>query len=365
MTSLMNISSQDLEAFINDYNQAIHTPTAERILNSPTNHVSSLIQDKNTAMLIQEQLTTAQDIKRPMVQGLFQHPQTRYYPRSVRYPSSTMLRQPTSSTYLQNLCRYYNIHLHPLTPYPNQYLKPILTIQTKVFNRLSKYPEDEDYLNTTEKLKVRVAELKEQNISQNRIAQHLRMTYRALDDIINDRKKRHTHCPWTLLEWLKNAESEIDLSKKKRHNVIHIAGDNYRGPETIPPITQDKTLIFNQPCPKCGSSWNNMFQTYEDESDQNNFFTCRICGNEGKMLPLQTDQPAALRQPSPKQSVQDQDYQPHEFITRYAPCWNCKAPWPNLKYNRNGQETVRTYTCTLCSQKNRVATSKFLWSVKR
>ena len=82
-------------------------------------------------------------------------------------------------------CRSWKINTWPTVNRPSDdKLIHKVAIYIRVYLRLSDYPEQETYLQATNRLQRRILEIKEKTFSHNRISQHLRISFRTLNDII-------------------------------------------------------------------------------------------------------------------------------------------------------------------------------------
>ena len=82
-------------------------------------------------------------------------------------------------------CRSWKINTWPTVNRPgDDKLIHKVAIYIRVYLRLNDYPEDETYSQATNRLQRRILEIKEKDFSHNRISQHLRISFRTLNDII-------------------------------------------------------------------------------------------------------------------------------------------------------------------------------------
>ena len=235
-------------------------------------------------------------------------------------------------------CRYLKLNTWPISPQRNQErLRDIVQILTNVHLRVLHYPETETYPEAMQRLRKRVEHLIVTGITHNRVAQHLRVSYKTLKDILDNPDNvthRPRHCPWAMLNRLKHAEDEIDTATHYRLGSEPSA--RYRANQIsneLPPPDDSILVPMGSPCYKCSAS---PVHLYPDGKDAwgNIIRTCRICSTNNV---------------SPPQNLRTDD-----IIERYAPCWSCGGPWHNLGKNGIDQEGYTIYICVLCSEKNRL-----------
>ena len=240
-------------------------------------------------------------------------------------------------------CRYLKLQTWPINHQRNpRKLRHIAHILTKVYLRILPHPESETFPQAMRRFRDRVAELKEMEISHNRISQHLRISYKTLQDIMENPenlKHRPRHCPWTMLESLEHAEEEIDRSIHYRVNSEAWLKARGEGSEVDIPPNKSKFTKPGSNCHKCNASPVHLYPDGRDASG-NLIRTCRICGVDNLSPPDST--------------VEGCNLSPHNVIERYAPCWSCGGPWHNL--TKAGQDSYgyAIYTCILCGDTNRL-----------
>ena len=91
-------------------------------------------------------------------------------------------------------------------------LAQLVQVLLRVHLSLSRYPMNETYPQAMQQLQDRIDHLKDQGFSYNRIAQHLRFSFRALEDITlpnPNGEQRPRHCPWSILERLEEDPEPI------------------------------------------------------------------------------------------------------------------------------------------------------------
>ena len=246
--------------------------------------------------------------------------------------------------------RYWRIDNWPIHLHHNDdRLQSIVQVLERVHIRLCRYPTTETYPQAVQNLRDRIDHLKNDGFSHNRIAQHLRFSFRTLADITKpdpEGKHRPRHCPWSLLEKLEDAEERINTQVHSRTATnLMPRGNRAEDEELLPPPPLPEHLI--QPhdnCRKCGATWVHL---YENGSDVHKtpIFTCRTCGKDNLVNMGPQGGTSTPRGDAPRE----------EFIERYAPCWNCKGPWHNLSRDGEDQWGNVLYTCVLCTYQNRVS----------
>ena len=91
-------------------------------------------------------------------------------------------------------------------------LAQLVQVLLRVHLRLSRYPMNETYPQAMQRLQDRIDHLKDQGFSYSRIAQHLRFSFRALEDITLPNptgQHRRRQCPWSILERLEDDPDPI------------------------------------------------------------------------------------------------------------------------------------------------------------
>ena len=220
-------------------------------------------------------------------------------------------------------------------------LLALCQILYKVHSRVCVYPEHETYPEGMTRLKKRIEELKssqEGKFKDNKIAQHLRMSYRSLTELaVQDSNFLPKHCPWEIIEKLDGAEKDIDLTVHSRTSQDKNGAQPVQRKPKQPKLPPDTGLEFiktGQECRKCGAPWTHLYHNGQDAWG-NTVLTCRLCGKD-----------------NPLQPEEDEEWQ---YIERYAPCWHCGGPFHNMARDGVDRQGNTIYTCILCSRKNCVA----------
>ena len=219
-------------------------------------------------------------------------------------------------------------------------VREILEALIQVYERIIKYPFEETYWQALERLKRRVEELKAHpsgKITHNRISQFLNMSHPTLENILSMTESgncRPNHCPWDLLEKLKNAEEEIRLTP-------HIGAYTPPGsitdrrersePDTVKMEDAFRGRIIEPKgnCWHCGASWPNL--TLDDETEETDKYRMYVC--------IQCTRTNVIKTP---------------IIERYGPCGHCESPWHNLEKTGNDRKGNSIYLCPHCSRESLV-----------
>ena len=260
-------------------------------------------------------------------------------------------------------CRSWKINTWPTVNRPgDDKLIHKVAIYIRVYLRLNDYPEDETYSQATNRLQRRILEIKEKDFSHNRISQHLRISFRTLNDIIEKKPEeaiRRNHCPWALLAKLDGAETEMQERQEKQdklqENRILRENKKYGRHRRSPEPPDGRNLLKKDgSCPKCGAAPHNLRHDGKDTWNRT-IMTCIICGSENPMAPEETPE-AAPKEP-PEEALDDiNEERPNrkEFVKRYEPCRECGTAWHNLKRDRVDRWNNTVYICLRCAGINRV-----------
>ena len=243
-------------------------------------------------------------------------------------------------------CRQWRVGQWPITRVRDpRRIEGMLEIYLKVYIRLRQHSKVETFPDAMRRLKRKINELElERKISPNQISQHLRMSFRTLQDIRSKsntyNNNRQRNCPWDLLDRLETIEEDLKEQKKSRVNRPRIQREYFtQGPQVPPePPPGMVTIRRGQSCPKCQASWIHMYPSGENSWGYT-LMTCRVCGKDN---PIQ------------KEYEEDDENNPTRFVERYAPCWNCKYPAHNLKRVGSDQDGNTNYICLVCSKINTV-----------
>ena len=254
------------------------------------------------------------------------------------------------------ICRQWRVMEWPVArTRDSRKIDGILEIYLKVFIRLSTHTGYETFPDAMYRLRERVAELIGNGVSRNQISQHLRMSFRTLDEVIDKAKQneemptahntRQKHCPWELLERLDAIEEEIQENKIKRSQHKRILREyNSQGPK-IPSKPPEGAIVTtrNGNCGKCKASWVHLYAT-EENTWGYLVMCCRACGANNMLVEWElVDNEASL----------DPALDPNaNHIERYAPCGNCSAPWHNLTRDNTLNDGSTVYLCMLCWEIN-------------
>ena len=264
-------------------------------------------------------------------------------------------------------CRSWKINTWPTVNRPSDdKLIHKVAIYIRVYLRLSDYPEQETYLQATNRLQRRILEIKEKTFSHNRISQHLRISFRTLNDIIEKKPEeaiRRNHCPWALLTKLDGAETEMQEKQEKQEelqeNRILQESKKYKKNRMSPEPPDNRNLLQKDgSCPKCGAAPHNLRYDGKDTWDRT-IMVCIICGSENptdveetaKEVPKETPEEATEEA---LDDINEERPNRKEFVNRYEPCRECGTPWHNLKRDRVDRWKNTVYICLRCAGVNRV-----------
>ena len=264
-------------------------------------------------------------------------------------------------------CRSWKINTWPTVNRPSDdKLIHKVAIYIRVYLRLSDYPEQETYLQATNRLQRRILEIKEKTFSHNRISQHLRISFRTLNDIIEKKPEeaiRRNHCPWALLKKLDGAETEMQEKQEKQdelqENRILQESKKYKKHRMSPEPPDDRNLLQKDgSCPKCQAAPHNLRYDGKDTWNRT-IMVCIICGSENPTDVEETakEVPKETPEEAPEEALDDvNEERPNrkEFVNRYEPCRECGTPWHNLKRDRVDRWKNTVYICLRCAGVNRV-----------
>ena len=219
--------------------------------------------------------------------------------------------------------RCWRTNGHPPHSFQNERkLLLMAEILLRVKLRVHRTPLNETYGEAMERFRARVEELKNKNITHNKIAQYLRMSNRTLIDVAaqnSENKHRPSHCPWEMLVRLMDAERRINTQAQPRtEDFRNVRGD--RNIEPVPPPPPDLQFIYeNENCRKCGATWTHMYYDGMDAYG-NLIYTCMTCSRHNLIRnPLDErndDAPLPIGEGPPRE----------EFIQRYGECRSCDTP---------------------------------------
>ena len=260
-------------------------------------------------------------------------------------------------------CRSWKINTWPTANRPgDDKLIHKVAIYIRVYLRLNEYPEEETYTQATKRLQYRVLELKEKDFSHNRLSQHLRISFRTLNDIIDKEPEeaiRRNHCPWALLQKLDGAETEMqerqEKQEKLQENRILRESKKYEKQKANPGPPDGRNLLKKDgSCPKCGARWNNLQYDGKDTWNRT-IMVCIICSNENPMAQEETTEETTeeFSEEAPE-DINEERPNRKEFVKRYDPCRQCGTPWHNLKRDRVDRWNSTVYICLRCASVNRV-----------
>ena len=258
--------------------------------------------------------------------------------------------------------RGWQLNRWPITLHPSDdkiMLKN--AIYVRVSMRVQNYPMDETYRKATRRLLVRIDRLLSAGFTKNQIAQQMRMSFRTLKDLQEKSRepgnedetvKKPNHCPWKLLDKLKDAETEIprQMQRQKEMQDLRILheGADYGDPEMDPDLLDlEYAIKVGGKCLKCNARWPNLREDGRDELERP-VMICMQCGAENP-LSLESDDLDEIDYEEPEDG---------EFIERYAPCRHCEAFWNHLKKERVDRWNNTIYLCLRCATINRVKPKK-------
>ena len=220
-------------------------------------------------------------------------------------------------------------------------VRDLLLILMDVELRLMNSPIDETYYEAMRSLKSRIKELKQNDYSHNQIAIQANLSHKTLSDIIRDRESdshRRHRCPWDLLEKLRNAEEKIETQREytSHQQKIMRPGKNGGFPAAPRMPTEYDFIEPDDPCLKCGASWNHLYRNGNDLWNHA-VMTCITCNkdnliNLGKILARRTNK--------------------HRRLETNGPCPQCLAPWQNQVREGINPERKAVYTCNICQGEN-------------
>ncbi len=247
--------------------------------------------------------------------------------------------------------RCWRTNGHPPHSFQNERkLLLMAEILLRVKLRVHRTPLNETYGEAMERFRARVEELKNKNITHNKIAQYLRMSNRTLIDVAaqnSENKHRPSHCPWEMLGRLMDAERRINTQAQPRtEDFRNVRGD--RNIEPVPPPPPDLQFIYeNENCRKCGATWTHMYYDGMDAYG-NLIYTCMTCSRHNLIRNPQDerndDAPLPIGEGPPRE----------EFIQRYGECRSCDTPWHNLYRDGVDRWGHIVMICTQCQEVNRV-----------
>ena len=215
----------------------------------------------------------------------------------------------------------------------------ITEVLLRVQLRLWRYPAQETYWQANSRLKRRLRDLMRSGYSHNRIAQHLKMSFKTLKEILAKEERvrcRPKHCPWTLLQQLKNAEKEIDRKStmtpspaelKRAEDREEAIREEHNALERAKDELEEHTILSGGNCWNCNAGWPSL--RYECDTDgypKYRWFKCYECARDNF-----TEIPR---------------------IDMYAECGTCSRPWPNLRKVDLDPSGLTVRLCMMCLSHN-------------
>ena len=231
------------------------------------------------------------------------------------------------------VCRTHSIHRYPIEqpPRPRQ-IRNVLHIQVKVFCRLANFPDTETYQQALTKLSTRILELKENNYSINRIAQHLHLPNRKIDALITTNLVRPRNCPWQLIKALENLEATVEAENTSKT----IQKGEYRNSYHRTPTPKRYYIEAFQPCARCGANWPTLYKSDEDPVLDTSIYTCRSCGADNYIKETKQDpKPPTYRLAN---------------ITDQTKCPNCQGSAETIQFRGSPKDYPQfmVYQCSRC-----------------
>lgn len=215
----------------------------------------------------------------------------------------------------------------------------ITEVLLRVQIRLWKYPHQETYWQANTRLKRKLRELMRSGYTHNRIAQHLQMSFKTLKEILAKQEHlrcRPKHCPWELLEKLKNADKAIDkrstmsptpAEEKRAQERKQAEAQDLQALEQARKDMEDHIIPAGGNCWNCNAQWASLrYECDTDDYPKYRWFKCFQCERDNF-----TEVPRILA---------------------YSDCGTCKRPWPNLRKVDIDPDGNTVRLCMMCLSHN-------------
>ncbi len=241
-------------------------------------------------------------------------------------------------------CRNLKFEDYPMTAQPTaKQQQQGLLILCNVFINLSQYKEEPTYNGAKAALNRRVDELKDQQISHHKIAQHLKISHRGLTDLLSFEHTRPHHCPWECLESLKDIEETLARQSKarsqaqKNNDMVSDFSARYYDKEAVELAkARLKTVRPGEPCAKCRAPAGSLLPDGTHEATESVILRCLMCGQENLLKEDDWDT--------------EEDVSKRKYGEQHDPCWNCGAAPHNMRAGRTAANGDQAYDCTMCSR---------------
>ena len=251
-----------------------------------------------------------------------------------------------SAQFLKVPPRVYNqwkLERYPLEKLPEgPNLYHLLSTVTHTFAYAAQHSEPWTFAEATAALGRRVAELRKNKISHNRVAQHLHISHRSLSEMLTLDGRKPRHCPWQALDQLHNMESwalrpsQKSPEQRDREMIEEYLQSHQDAVEAelLQNVRRNMLSIrAGDPCGKCRVHWVNLIKDGDCDWADSAIMKCRMCGQTHIIDESDPDHP---------------EYDERHYAEPYSNCWNCDAPAHNQRHSHTDAAGDKAYGCTVC-----------------
>ena len=221
----------------------------------------------------------------------------------------------------------------------------ITEVLLRVQLRVWPFPKEETYWQANSRLKRKLRELMRSGYTHNRIAQHLNMSFKTLKEILAKEQRlrcRPKHCPWQLLDQLKQADRAIDTratmsptpaEQKRAQERKQAEAHELQALEQARKDMEEHIIPTGGSCWNCNGPWASLrYECDTDDYPKYRWFKCYECERDNF-----TEVPR---------------------ISPYSDCGTCKRPWPNLRKVDIDPDGNTVRLCMMCLSHNIVVKKK-------
>ena len=228
--------------------------------------------------------------------------------------------------------------------YPVEHMPPgatqchdLVSVLNTVSKRVANWPKGENFQDGINRLNCEIDLLLDQGYTFQNIADHLRLKYHT---IYQNYRRINTcqYCPYEMAEQLQSirrlppGKRETPQEKEARRKAS--MSDVTEEPTVMPQTFREYFIMPGHRCAKCGAAWTNLYRNGEDQQADAVIFTCRHCGTDNLL--------------DTGEGNRDEDVNQHELIKEGAQCYNCGAPWSEIRIGHQEGTGEQVRYCGKC-----------------
>ena len=210
--------------------------------------------------------------------------------------------------------------------YPVEHMPPgaiqchdLVSVLNTVSKRVANWPNGESFQDGIDRLNSQIDLLIEEGYTFQNVADHLRLKYHT---VYQNYRRINTcqYCPYEMGQELQSirrlppGKRETPQDKEARREAS--MSDVKEDPAVMPQTFREHFIMPGERCAKCRAAWTNLYRNGEDQQADAVIFTCRHCGTDNLLDSAQKSH---------------DDVNQHELIKEGADCYNCGAPWSEIR----------------------------------